>query len=295
MPAARLGRTRADRSRLPALRRPADGPAARSTSAQAQAIDEALCTAPRRDPGASGRGRRASSRASRSTSASCSPRSMRPRSWSSTWSSCASTRGAWSRSWSTAPASCTTASSSLRGVVRPGRSRPRGARAAPGGSRARPCTTIREAIARELLEERAAYDRRSRAALELGPGCLAVDEDATDVLVEGASNLVGRAGVQRPRADERAPAHARAEGAPGRPPRKRADGPGRPGRHRPREPGPDLSDLSVVATTYRAGDRVLGTVGVVGPTRMEYARAIALVDYLAHVLTRFLTNPGAVR
>jgi len=26
---------------------------------------------------------------------------------------------------------------------------------------------------------------------------------------------------------------------------------------------------------------------------MEYARAIALVDHLAHVLTRFLTNPGA--
>jgi len=58
-------------------------------------------------------------------------------------------------------------------------------------------------------------------------------------------------------------------------------------------PVSSLSDLSVVATTYRAGDRVLGTVGIVGPTRMEYARAIALVDYLAHVLTRFLTNPGA--
>jgi heat-inducible transcriptional repressor len=54
-----------------------------------------------------------------------------------------------------------------------------------------------------------------------------------------------------------------------------------------------LSDLSVVASTYRAGDRVLGTVGIVGPTRMEYARTIALVDHLAHVLTRFLTNPGA--
>jgi hypothetical protein len=55
----------------------------------------------------------------------------------------------------------------------------------------------------------------------------------------------------------------------------------------------DLLDTAGIATTYGAGDRVLGTVGIVGPTRMEYARAIALVDYLAHVLTRFLTNPGA--
>ena len=58
-------------------------------------------------------------------------------------------------------------------------------------------------------------------------------------------------------------------------------------------PESSLADLSVVAASYRAGDRVLGTVGIVGPTRMEYARAIALVDYLAHLLSRFLTHPGA--
>ena len=56
-------------------------------------------------------------------------------------------------------------------------------------------------------------------------------------------------------------------------------------------PVPDLSDCSLVASTYRAGPRVLGTVGIVGPKRMEYARAVALVDYLAHVLTRFLSGP----
>jgi heat-inducible transcriptional repressor len=48
-----------------------------------------------------------------------------------------------------------------------------------------------------------------------------------------------------------------------------------------------------VASPYRAGDRVLGTVGVVGPMRMEYARAIALVDHLARLLTRLLSTPGA--
>jgi heat-inducible transcriptional repressor len=56
-------------------------------------------------------------------------------------------------------------------------------------------------------------------------------------------------------------------------------------------PEASLSDLSVIATSYRAGDRGDGDRRHRGPTRMEYARAIALVDHLAHVLTRFLTHP----
>jgi transcriptional regulator of heat shock response len=36
----------------------------------------------------------------------------------------------------------------------------------------------------------------------------------------------------------------------------------------------------------------MGTVGIVGPTRMEYARAIALVEHLAQVLTRLLSSAG---
>jgi heat-inducible transcriptional repressor len=55
-------------------------------------------------------------------------------------------------------------------------------------------------------------------------------------------------------------------------------------------PLPDLADCSLVTSTYGAGDRVLGTVGIVGPTRMEYARTVALVDHLAKVLTRLLST-----
>jgi heat-inducible transcriptional repressor len=56
-------------------------------------------------------------------------------------------------------------------------------------------------------------------------------------------------------------------------------------------PLPGLADCSLVTSSYGAGDRVLGTVGVVGPTRMEYARTVALVDHLAKVLTRLLSSP----
>ena len=40
---------------------------------------------------------------------------------------------------------------------------------------------------------------------------------------------------------------------------------------------PGLADCSLVASTYGTGDRIMGTLGVVGPKRMEYARAIVYV------------------
>lgn len=153
--------------------------------------------------------------------------------------------------------------------------------------------TIREAIARELLDEQSAYDLRRARLLALGRDALAIGADATDVLVEGASNLVGALegnDLERTKEllrtlEQKSRLVHLLEGVLGEQGVQVVIG------HE--NPVSSLSDLSVVATTYRAGDRVLGTVGVVGPTRMEYARAIALVDHLAHVLTRFLTNPGS--
>ncbi len=37
-------------------------------------------------------------------------------------------------------------------------------------------------------------------------------------------------------------------------------------------------DLAVVSTTYQMGDRPGGTVGVIGPMRMDYRRAISAVE-----------------
>jgi len=45
---------------------------------------------------------------------------------------------------------------------------------------------------------------------------------------------------------------------------------------------------SIVAAPYGAGSGVIGSVGIIGPTRMNYSHAIALVDYTAHVLSRLL-------
>ncbi len=152
---------------------------------------------------------------------------------------------------------------------------------------------IREEIAAELAAERSAYDQRRATLLALGRDAVAVDADATEVLVEGASNLVG---AVDPSDLTRTKELLRTLEQKGRLIgllESVLEGQGVQVVIGHENPVLSLSDLSVVAATYGAGDRVLGTVGIVGPTRMEYARTIALVDHLAHVLTRFLTNPGA--
>ena len=50
----------------------------------------------------------------------------------------------------------------------------------------------------------------------------------------------------------------------------------------------DLSDISVVATSYGGDSRPLGTIGVIGPSRMNYSRVIPLVDFTADVITEIL-------
>jgi heat-inducible transcriptional repressor len=52
-------------------------------------------------------------------------------------------------------------------------------------------------------------------------------------------------------------------------------------------PAPELKGMSVVGANYGLGYRNLGTVGVLGPTRMDYATAIASVRDAAGELSRF--------
>jgi len=55
-------------------------------------------------------------------------------------------------------------------------------------------------------------------------------------------------------------------------------------------------DFSLVATTYGADDQSLGTVGIFGPSRMEYQRVIPLVDYLGDKLSHALqATAGGLR
>jgi heat-inducible transcriptional repressor len=50
-------------------------------------------------------------------------------------------------------------------------------------------------------------------------------------------------------------------------------------------PESKMHNLSVVTARFRQGERLLGTVGMIGPTRMDYQRAISMVEIMARFIT----------
>lgn len=52
-----------------------------------------------------------------------------------------------------------------------------------------------------------------------------------------------------------------------------------------------LEEMSVVTAPYESNGRIVGTLGVIGPTRMAYERVIPIVDITARLLSNALTHP----
>ena len=48
--------------------------------------------------------------------------------------------------------------------------------------------------------------------------------------------------------------------------------------------------LSIVSAPYEVDGRVVGTLGVIGPTRMPYDRMIQIVDITSRLVTNALTH-----
>jgi heat-inducible transcriptional repressor len=51
----------------------------------------------------------------------------------------------------------------------------------------------------------------------------------------------------------------------------------------------EMRHCAVIVAPYRYHNRIIGALGVVGPIRMEYERAITAVDYVAHVCSKLLS------
>jgi heat-inducible transcriptional repressor len=51
-----------------------------------------------------------------------------------------------------------------------------------------------------------------------------------------------------------------------------------------------LEDMSVVTAPYEVNNKIVGTLGVIGPTRMAYERVIPIVDITARLLSNALSN-----
>ena len=51
-----------------------------------------------------------------------------------------------------------------------------------------------------------------------------------------------------------------------------------------------VSGCSLVASSYKIGNRNAGVLGIIGPTRMNYGKVVPLVDYTGKLVTNFLTR-----
>ena len=58
-------------------------------------------------------------------------------------------------------------------------------------------------------------------------------------------------------------------------------------------PVSEMQTLSIITSPYRHGEKVVGALGIIGPTRMNYLKLIPIVEYSAQLLTEFLNGKGS--
>lgn len=151
---------------------------------------------------------------------------------------------------------------------------------------------VRRLVEEELASERVRYDALAQRALRLQRQALPAPE--TDVYVTGQANLISHLLLDEPQPDpdrlkallrtlddrrilvrllEQTEAASSLQVFIGA------------------ENGiPELADKSVIASAYSDGGRPIGALGIIGPTRMNYSRVIALVDFTAQLLSGVMSH-----
>jgi heat-inducible transcriptional repressor len=56
---------------------------------------------------------------------------------------------------------------------------------------------------------------------------------------------------------------------------------------------PEMNDCSIVTAKYKVGDQASGTLGIIGPTRMNYNRVIPVLEFMSRAVSEILSNRKA--
>jgi heat-inducible transcriptional repressor len=154
-----------------------------------------------------------------------------------------------------------------------------------------PLHRAREAVLERINEERSLYDALQARAMRLATSAFSEMPDDRTIYVEGASSLLDdatgltihtlQALLQMIEEKQRLLQLLN----------EYIDGPGLTVVIGAEHLDPDLRPFSLILATYNDGSGV-GTVGVIGPTRMRYSRAISVVDGAAQAVSRVLRDPN---
>ncbi|MGE5474482.1 MAG: heat-inducible transcriptional repressor HrcA [Ignavibacteriales bacterium] len=52
----------------------------------------------------------------------------------------------------------------------------------------------------------------------------------------------------------------------------------------------EIKNCSLITTSFWSGEKLLATIGVIGPTRMDYAKVVACIEYLRNEMPNLLTK-----
>jgi heat-inducible transcriptional repressor len=154
-----------------------------------------------------------------------------------------------------------------------------------------PLHRAREAVLERINDERSLYNALRQRALQLATSTFSELPDDRPMYVEGASSLLDDATgltVQTLQAllqmiEEKQKLLELLN--------EYIDGPGLTVVIGAEHLDANLRPFSLVLSTYDDGSGI-GTVGVIGPTRMHYSRAIAAVDGAAQAVSRLLRDPN---
>ena len=154
-----------------------------------------------------------------------------------------------------------------------------------------PMNRAREAVLERISEERSLYDALRSRAMQLATSTFADLPGSTTIYVDGAASLLDDThGLNLETLHTLL--HLIEE-------KQRLvvllneyiDGPGMTVVIGAEHLDPHLRSFSLILSTYGEGSAT-GTVGVIGPTRMRYPRAIDVVDGVAQAVSRVLRNPN---
>ena len=152
----------------------------------------------------------------------------------------------------------------------------------------KPLEAVRQTFA-EMLRDEADHRRLLGEALQVIEKRLEAGGDASDVIVGGSANL-----LEYPEYSDVNKARSFLSVLESKDTLRKLLG--REGsmeisiRIGPENQVPELNDCSIVTASYRVGDHSTGTLGIIGPTRMNYNRVISVLDFMGRALSDVLAE-----